>query len=126
MQYVFLEYSIDCAHFLPNVPEGHKCGTMHGHRYEIRLEVAGVPAKASGWIIDYTEIKEIADPVIMALDHQTLNTVLGLENPTCENLVGHILQGTYILNSLAERKRKNETDNWSNCAFCSEKARRVW
>jgi 6-pyruvoyltetrahydropterin/6-carboxytetrahydropterin synthase len=92
MQYVFLEYSIDCAHFLPNVPEGHKCGTMHGHRYEIRLEVAGVPAKASGWIIDYAEIKVIADPVIMALDHQTLNTVLGLENPTCENLVGHILQ----------------------------------
>ena len=28
--------------------------------------------------------------------------------------------------SLVERKRKNETDNWPNCAFCSEKARRIW
>jgi 6-pyruvoyltetrahydropterin/6-carboxytetrahydropterin synthase len=89
MQYVFLEYSIDCAHWLPRVPENHKCHNMHGHRYHIRLEIMG-EINEIGWIIDYAEIKEIADPVIMALDHHTLNDIEGLENPTCENIVEYL------------------------------------
>lgn len=89
MQYVFLEYSIDCAHWLPHVPKGHKCGKMHGHRYDIRLEIAGTPNDL-GWIIDYADIKALADPVIMALDHQTLNEIPGLENPTCEKIVEYL------------------------------------
>lgn len=90
MQYVFLEYSIDCAHFLPNVPEGHKCGKMHGHRYDIRLEMMGEPDPKSGWIMDYADIKTALDPIIMALDHQTLNDIPGLSNPTCENIVWYL------------------------------------
>ena len=90
MQYVFLEYSIDCAHFLPNVPEGHKCGRMHGHRYDIRLELAGDPGSETGWIMDYADIKAVFDPVIMALDHRTLNEISGLSNPTCENIVMYL------------------------------------
>lgn len=86
MQYVFLEYSIDCAHFLPFVPDGHKCGKMHGHRYDIRLEIEGAPDRETGWIIDYADIKTIADPIIMGLDHQTLNEIGGLTNPTCEHI----------------------------------------
>ena len=89
MQYVFLEYSIDCAHWLPRVPENHKCHNMHGHRYHIRLEIMG-EINEIGWIIDYAEIKEIVDPVIMALDHHTLNDIEGLENPTCENIVEYL------------------------------------
>ena len=89
MQYVFLEYSIDCAHWLPLVPDDHKCHNMHGHRYQIRLEVTG-EVNEIGWIIDYAEIKAIADPVIMDLDHQTLNDIEGLSNPTCENIVQYL------------------------------------
>jgi len=89
MQYVFLEYSIDCAHWLPRVPENHKCHNMHGHRYHIRLEIMG-EINEIGRIIDYAEIKEIVDPVIMALDHHTLNDIEGLENPTCENIVEYL------------------------------------
>lgn len=62
---------------------------MHGHRYHIRLEIMG-EINEIGWIIDYAEIKEIADPVIMALDHHTLNDIEGLENPTCENIVEYL------------------------------------
>ncbi len=84
---IFIEYSIDCAHWLPFVPDGHKCGKMHGHRYDIRLEVAGAPDRETGWIIDYADVRKIADPIIMGLDHKTLNEFPGLTNPTCENLV---------------------------------------
>lgn len=83
---IFIEYSIDAAHWLPNVPEGHKCGKMHGHRYDIRIEISGEPDEKTGWIVDYAEAKAIIDPFIEMLDHQTLNEIRGLENPTCENI----------------------------------------
>lgn len=113
MQYVFLEYSIDCAHRLPLVPAGHKCGQMHGHRYDIRLEVSGVP-DAMGWIIDYADIKAIADPVIMALDHKTLNEIAGLANPTCENIVVFLRDKLEIpgLSSVEVRETDRAGSGW--------------
>jgi 6-pyruvoyltetrahydropterin/6-carboxytetrahydropterin synthase len=83
---IFIEYSIDAAHWLPNVPEGHKCGKMHGHRYDIRFEVSGVP-DSTGWITDYAEVRNGIDPFIEKMDHAILNDIHGLENPTCENIV---------------------------------------
>jgi 6-pyruvoyltetrahydropterin/6-carboxytetrahydropterin synthase len=83
---IFIEYSIDAAHYLPKVPADHKCGGMHGHRYEIRIEVAG-ERNELGWIIDYAEARSGIDPFIEKLDHATLNLIPGLENPTCENIV---------------------------------------
>src|ERR1700674_4092104 len=65
------------------VPAGHKCGKMHGHRYEIRLEITGLVG-ATGWIVDFADVKQITDPVVMRLDHATLKEIEGLENPTCE------------------------------------------
>lgn len=107
MQYVFLEYSIDCAHWLPNVPDGHKCKTMHGHRYEIRLEITG-EVNEIGWIVDYADVKAFADPVVMALDHQPLNLLPGLHNPTCENIVTYLRDNLGITGLCAIEVR--ETD----------------
>lgn len=28
---IYKQFTFDAAHFLPNVPEGHKCANMHGH-----------------------------------------------------------------------------------------------
>lgn len=92
MQYLFVEYSIDSAHFLPLVPKGHKCGNMHGHRYDIRLEISG-EVGWMGWIIDYADVKALADPLINGLDHQSLNQIAGLENPTCEYIVDYLRRG---------------------------------
>ena len=83
---IFIEYSIDAAHYLPKVPADHKCGGMHGHRYDIRIEIAGEPDQ-NGWIIDYAEARNSIDPFIDKMDHATLNLIPGLENPTCEKIV---------------------------------------
>lgn len=119
MQYVFLEYSIDCAHWLPHVPEGHKCGRMHGHRYDIRLEIAGKPDPETGWIMDYAQIKVAYDPIIMALDHQCLNEIPGLKNPTCENIVMYFQRvlpadvlGEFVLNSIEVRETARAGVGW--------------
>ena len=31
------EYRFEAAHFLPQVPPGHKCARMHGHSYRVEF-----------------------------------------------------------------------------------------
>ncbi len=81
---IFVDFSFDAAHYLPNVPPQHKCGRMHGHTYRLRLYFSGPVNPLLGWVIDYAHVKVVADQILSQLDHHTLNDVPGLENPTCE------------------------------------------
>lgn len=83
---IFKEFTIEAAHRLPNVPEGHKCARLHGHSFRIRLYVDGDPGEHSGWVMDFGDIKRVFDPVFDLLDHGYLNDIDGLSNPTSENL----------------------------------------
>lgn len=83
---IYKDFSIEAAHRLPNVPEGHKCARLHGHSFQVRVVVSGSPDKTSGWIMDFSEIKEVFKPIFEQLDHHYLNDIDGLENPTSENL----------------------------------------
>tara|TARA_R100001509_G_scaffold163306_2_gene137352 strand:- start:779 stop:1150 length:372 start_codon:yes stop_codon:yes gene_type:complete len=76
----------EAAHFLPNVPEGHKCKNMHGHSYRVTVQIDGVIDEHLGWIIDTAEIDAAFADVKAMLDHQVLNGIEGLENPTTEIL----------------------------------------
>lgn len=79
-------FRIESAHRLPGVTPGHPCGRLHGHGFGIKVRVEGPVGYASGWVIDYAEVKEAFDPLHDILDHNFLNEVPGLENPTSENL----------------------------------------
>ncbi len=83
---IFKHFSFDSAHFLPNVPEGHKCKEVHGHTYRAKMYFEGDLDPHLGWVIDFAEIKKVVNPVINQLDHKMLNDIKGLENPTCENI----------------------------------------
>src|ERR1700722_5275878 len=86
---IFKEFTIEAAHHLPNVPPGHKCGRLHGHSYRVEVHVAGAVGD-DGMVMDFAEIKEHVEPLISTLDHYYLNEILGLENPTSENLAIYI------------------------------------
>ena len=83
---IYKEFTFEAAHLLPNVPEGHKCGRLHGHSYRVRVYVSGEPGDTSGWIMDFADIMERVRPVYEALDHRYLNDIEGLDNPTSEHL----------------------------------------
>lgn len=89
---IYKEFSIEAAHHLPNVPEGHKCRRLHGHSFLVRIEVAGEPDAKTGWIMDFSDIKTVFEPIYDRLDHHYLNEIEGLENPTSENLAIWIWQ----------------------------------
>lgn len=80
------DYRFEAAHFLPAVPEGHKCARMHGHSYAITVTVEGDVHSEAGWVIDFAEIDEHVQPLVRALDHRVLNEIEGLANPTSEHL----------------------------------------
>lgn len=80
------EFRFEAAHFLPNVPEGHKCRRMHGHSFRGEVEVRGEIDPKTGWLIDFADLKRAIDPIIALLDHYLLNDIEGLGNPTSELL----------------------------------------
>jgi 6-pyruvoyltetrahydropterin/6-carboxytetrahydropterin synthase len=89
---IFKEFSIEAAHRLPNVPQGHKCARLHGHSFQLRIVLAGPVGEDTGWVLDFAEIKVAFEPLFHQLDHRYLNDIEGLENPTSENLARWIWQ----------------------------------
>lgn len=84
-------FDFDAAHWLPLVPDGHKCRRMHGHTYRVEI-VCGGELDERGMVCDYAEIAIVWDVLHRLLDHRVLNEIPGLENPTTEVLALFILR----------------------------------
>ena len=83
-------FTFEAAHFLPKVPEGHKCRRIHGHGFTVALTLRGEVDEALGWLMDYADIARAYQPIHHRLDHHLLNEIEGLENATSENLARYI------------------------------------
>jgi len=79
------EFYFDSAHFLPFVAPDHKCRKLHGHTYKVTIGITG-DLTSQGWVIDFADISALVQPVIATLDHTLLNSIVGLDNPTAENI----------------------------------------
>jgi 6-pyruvoyltetrahydropterin/6-carboxytetrahydropterin synthase len=89
---IFKAFTLESAHRLPNVPEGHKCARVHGHSFRVEIHVRGPLDPQLGWVMDFADLKAAFEPLFRQLDHHYLNDVPGLENPTSENLARWIWQ----------------------------------
>ena len=90
---IYKEFSIEAAHRLPNVPEGPQmrpsCTVI---RFRCQSMLKALLGAQTGWIMDFGDIKAAFAPIYDQLDHHYLNDVVGLENPTSENLALWIWQ----------------------------------
>lgn len=89
---IFKRFTLEAAHLLPNVPQGHKCRRLHGHSFHIEIRVSGTVDEAAGWVQDFADLSAAFQPLYDQLDHHYLNEIEGLENPTSENLARWIWQ----------------------------------
>lgn len=94
-------YRFEAAHQLPHTPTDHPCHRVHGHSYEVELHVVGELNEHAGWVIDFADIDAAFTPLRDQLDHQLLNDVEGLENPTSERLAQWVWQRLGNLPGLA-------------------------
>jgi 6-pyruvoyltetrahydropterin/6-carboxytetrahydropterin synthase len=112
---------IEAAHRLPNVPQGHKCGRLHGHSFRVEIHVSGSVEEHTGWVMDFACIKDTFQPFFDQLDHHYLNNVEGLSNPTSENLARWIWERLHPLLPMVSRVVVNETCT-SGCVYEGEDA----
>lgn len=59
----------DAAHVIPHHP---KCGRLHGHTYALHAEVHGEVDPASGFVVDFGEVKRVLREIADRLDHHVL------------------------------------------------------
>ena len=83
---VFKEFTFEAAHLLPNAPSGHKCRRLHGHSFHAEVHVRGEVGREAGWVLDFADITKAFAPFHTQLDHNYLNEIDGLSNPTSENI----------------------------------------
>ena len=102
-------YRFEAAHYLPCVPEGHKCKKLHGHNYRIEITVQGT-LDARGFVMDFADIDLTVMPLLSIVDHRLLNEVPGLENPTAEIIAAWFL--ARIDNCTKVRVYEND-DSWA-------------
>ena len=84
-------YRFESAHFLPKVPDGHRCRNLHGHNYRVEIVLSG-PVDERGFVVDFGEIDAVVAPLLKCVDHKLLNEVPGLENPTAEIIAAWFLE----------------------------------
>ena len=101
-------FRYESAHFLPHVPEGHKCGNMHGHSYELTVVVRG-PVRHDGFVCDFADVKAVVNPLIHRLDHQVLNDFL--PNPTVEEQLIYLWDELQPLVGLFELRLRETATN---------------
>ncbi|MDN3716561.1 6-carboxytetrahydropterin synthase QueD [Vibrio breoganii] len=116
---IYKEFMFEAAHKLPNVPEGHKCGRLHGHSFLVRLYLTGEVDSNTGWILDFGDVKAAFKPIYDRLDHYYLNDIPGLENPTSEVLAKWIWEQTKVVLPQLSKVEVKETCT-AGCIYTGE------
>lgn len=83
---IYREFTFEAAHMIPQLPEWHCCGRLHGHTYRVDIWLRGEIPAGRPWFKDWGEIDEPIAKILELVDHRYLNEVGGLEVPSCENL----------------------------------------
>jgi 6-pyruvoyltetrahydropterin/6-carboxytetrahydropterin synthase len=58
------------------------CQNLHGHNWQITIYCRHEQLNENGMVVDFSKIKRIVNK----LDHANLNEILGIGNPTAENI----------------------------------------
>ena len=74
------KFRFEAAHFLPQMPEGHKCRRLHGHSFLIEVNLQGEADPLTGILIDFGDIKSVVKPYVEMLDHWLINEVAEKED----------------------------------------------
>lgn len=78
------KFTFEASHQLDGLGPHHKCARLHGHNYEVDVELSG-PLDDAGMVYDYGRLAPFAALLAGRYDHRHLNDVVPF-NPTAERL----------------------------------------
>lgn len=85
-------FFFDAAHTLNHTLYPKVTGRVHGHTYHAEVSVKGPKHPEHGWVIDLMYFEERIKQVRDTLDHQCLDDIQNLGQPTLENLCIYIAE----------------------------------
>jgi 6-pyruvoyltetrahydropterin/6-carboxytetrahydropterin synthase len=80
------EFSFSASHQLLGLPGDHPCARLHGHNYQVEVELAAERLDAHGFVRDYRQLDQFKCYLDEEIDHRHLNEVFGSEAVTAEFL----------------------------------------
>ncbi len=91
---IWKDFSFDSAVRLAHAPPTAPESRLHGHTYDLRLQLRAPLDAVQGWIVDYGDVRTLFDPVFKALDHRSLPEIDGLTGADTGSLATWILRTT--------------------------------
>ena len=82
-------FSFSASHQLFGLPEGHACARLHGHNYEVEVELSSPTLNQHGFVRDYHELKALKIYIDEKIDHRHLNDIFGNDHVTAEHMAKH-------------------------------------
>ncbi len=115
--------SFESARYFPHLPETHEGRRFHGNTFRVQIVVTSPIDPETGWVIDFSAVKQAFEPVRQKLDHRLLNEIPGLENPTSENIARWIWEQLRPALTGLSRIVVKEND-YSTCSYAGEESKR--
>jgi 6-pyruvoyltetrahydropterin/6-carboxytetrahydropterin synthase len=82
-------FRFEAGHWLPDLPEGHKCAREHGHSYTVEVWLAADgELSPPGFVVDFAALDALRLHIDSCFDHRVLNDVLDMP-PTSEHLAAY-------------------------------------
>lgn len=89
-------FEFSASHILEGLPEGHKCGRLHGHNYVVDVQLGALRLDEHGFVFDYGDLDPVKAMLDKNFDHRHLNDVVDFQ-PSAENLAKHLFERIALL-----------------------------
>jgi 6-pyruvoyltetrahydropterin/6-carboxytetrahydropterin synthase len=89
MYVISKRFNFSASHQLEGLRPGHPCGRVHGHNYEVEVELSSERLSDDGFVLDYGDLAPLGRHIDDALDHRHLNDVLDGQ-PSAENIARYL------------------------------------
>ncbi len=70
------KFKFSASHIIDGLPEGHKCGRLHGHNYIVELTLQHNALDEVGFVRDFGDLDKFKTWLNDRLDHRHLNDIL--------------------------------------------------
>ena len=119
MHTVFKDFTFAAAHAIRGHTRG--CENLHGHNYRVRIHVAAGELDELGMVIDFADLKAIAQEVLGPFDHRVINDIPPFDqrNTTAELLSQYVFDEVGRRLPLGGRVRVARVEVWENDTACA-------